>query len=294
MKLGTQLLALESLDRPAALKLAHEWGCAGLEVTLPVADPRLDQAGLTEVLATGARLRSEFQAHGLEVISLTPNLLLKQSADAHALERVARAADALGSRCVRMFFEPHVRWGGPNSKLDPVHAEYDGARHSREWMARQAESLSALMSHAERHALRFVFELHHGYVVNSASAALRLLDAYPPSRAGVLLDPGNMVFEGGEGWRNSVQLLGPYLAYVHCKNAAWERGVDGRWHRKWAGLSEGIANYPELLTALKDEGFAGYLSVEDLRRELPAAQRIAEGLAYLKDLWTSDVRVMPQ
>jgi sugar phosphate isomerase/epimerase len=106
------------------------------------------------------------------------------------------------------------------------------------------------------------------------------------------MDPGNMVFEGNEGWRNSVQIMGEYLAYIHCKNAAfWHE--DGRWAQRWASLPEGIARYPEIVTALKDIGFQGYLSIEDLRKGLTPEERIGEGIAYLKGLVTSEERAMP-
>jgi len=58
-------------------------------------------------------------------------------------------------------------------------------------------------------------------------------------------------------------------------------------------LEEGIADYPEILTALKDIGFEGYLSIEDLRRDVPPEEKAREGITYLKKLEASTERVMP-
>lgn len=100
------------------------------------------------------------------------------------------------------------------------------------------------------------------------------------------------VFEGNEGWRNSVQIMGEYLAYIHCKNSMY-RQENGKWAHAWAGLEEGVADYGEIMTALKDIGFKGYLSIEDLRSKVTPEDKVARGIAYLKQLRQSAERVMP-
>jgi sugar phosphate isomerase/epimerase len=106
------------------------------------------------------------------------------------------------------------------------------------------------------------------------------------------MDPGNMVIEGNEGWRNSIQIMGDYLAYLHCKNSA--RVLDGnRWSTEWKSLPEGVADFGEIVTALKDIDFQGYLSIEDLRSGLTPQETVGEGIRYLKGLAESGARVMP-
>ena len=61
----------------------------------------------------------------------------------------------------------------------------------------------------------------------------------------------------------------------------------------WASLRDGIANYPEIITAMKDIGFDGYLSIEDLRKDVSPKEKVADGIAYLKGLVESSERVMP-
>jgi sugar phosphate isomerase/epimerase len=292
MKFGTQLGSLGLSDRKQALALARHLGCQGLEVSLPVADLRDGKVTLDTLLGDAEALRRDFAEAGMEFISLTPGIMLKHTQHPDVIRGVCETANVLGVRMIRMFGAPHVRWGGPNSKLDAWMAEFDGTRDARQWLQRDAEQLERLLELSATSAVRYVFELHHGYVVNSASGAMRLLERHPPDRVGIIMDPGNMVFEGNEGWRNSVQIMGEYLAYLHCKNGAYRR-EGGAWQHTWAALEEGIANFAEIITALKDIGFQGYLSIEDLRRDLDPAAKISQGLAYLKRLVASPQRVLP-
>ena len=292
MKFGTQLGSLGRSDRKEALALAKELGCQGLEVSLSVADLREGKTTLESLLSEAQSMRQDFEEAGVEVISLTPGILLKHVQHPEVVEGVCEVAKALGADTIRMFSAPHVRWGGPGSTLEEWMAEFDGTRDARYWMKRNGEELEQLLTMSAGYRLRYVFELHGGYVINSASGALRLIERFPADRVGIIMDPGNMVFEGNEGWRNSVQLMAEYLCYLHCKNGVYVR-EDGRWQHRWASLEEGVANYAEIVTALKDIGFQGYLSIEDLRRDVEPVTKVSEGIGYLKRLVESSERVMP-
>ena len=293
MKFGTQLGSLGKMDRVAALEYGKKLGCEGLEVDLPVANVRTGDAQLEELLAEAAAMRADFAAAGMGFISLTSGLMLKHAEYPEVALACCQVAQALGVRTLRMFSAPHVRWGGPNSVLPEFLSDYDGTRSGADWLQRNRGELARLVELAEGYDVRFSFELHHGYAINSASGALRMMEQLPPERVGILMDPGNMCFEGNEGWRNSVELMGPYLDYIHCKNGRWDQNMDGTWKKGWDSLPRGIASFPEIVTALKDTGFQGYLSIEDLRGQLSAEERIGEGIAYLRGLVASDERVMP-
>lgn len=291
MKFGTQLPSMKE-DLEELLKKLKGFGCEGLEVSLPVADLRTGKVTMDFLRQEADRLRRAFSAQAMEFISLTPGIMLKHVELPDVIKATGQIAKQLGVRQVRMFFAPHVRWGGPNSKLDAWMSDFDGTHDARYWIKRNREELKRLLDISADADVRYVFELHHGFVVNSASAAMRMLDALPSSKVGILMDPGNMVFEGNEGWRNSVQIMGDYLAYIHCKNGAY-RQENGRWMQGWAGLEEGIAHYDQIMTALKDIGFNGYLSIEDLRGNLSLEERVGKGISYLKRLRQSAERVLP-
>ncbi len=292
MKFGTQLGSLGKSDRKEALEYAKALGCQGLEVGLPVAGLRTGAVTLASLLAEAETMRRDFGAAGVEFISLTPDILLKNAQTPAVIEATCQVARVLGVRAIRMFMAPHVRWGGPKSVLNEWMAEFDGTHDAGYWFQRNTEELARIVDLSEGYDVRYVFELHHGYVVNSASGAMRILEKFPAAKVGILMDPGNMCFEGNEGWRNSVQIMGEYLDYIHCKNGAWYF-KDGKWVTSWANLDDGIASFGEIVTALKDTGFQGYLSIEDLRGHLSPEERIGRGIAYLKGLKESDARTMP-
>ena len=98
-----------------------------------------------------------------------------------------------------------------------------------------------------------------------------------------------MVYEGYEQYRLGLEVLGPYLAHVHIKNARWERTgtrADGsvEWRATFAPLRKGIADLSALMRALRAVGYDGWLSFEDFSTERPTAERIVDNLAYVRHL----------
>ncbi len=165
--------------------------------------------------------------------------------------------------------------GGP----EPYPAVFDRARGQFAEIAR----------HAAGHGVRVLVETHHRTVVSSPSAALRFLDGLDPAHVGVLHDLGNMVAEGGEDLLSGLQMLGAYLGHVHVKNARWSPTAahsDGspRWEFGWAPMRTGQADLHELFAALRAIGYDGWVSCEDFSTELPMAERIADDLAFLREL----------
>lgn len=138
---------------------------------------------------------------------------------------------------------------------------------------------------ADEFGVRALVELHMGTLTSSASAAVRLLDGFDPTRWGVIHDLGNLVVEGGEDIVASLQMLGPYLAHAHVKNARWVRAADGTWSWEWAPLADGQADVAAWLRALRDVGYDDWVTVEDFSIDVPADQRLHDNLSYLRGLW---------
>ncbi|HEX4400028.1 MAG TPA: sugar phosphate isomerase/epimerase [Galbitalea sp.] len=143
---------------------------------------------------------------------------------------------------------------------------------------------------AAEHGVQVVIQIHHGNIVSTASAAVRLLDGLDPRYIGAIHDLGNLTIEGREGLQSHVpglQILGPYLAHVHVKNAVWKPGApreDGTvdWAWEWAPLRTGAGDLPGYLSSLKEVGYDGWVTVEDFTTELPLEERIADDIAYLR------------
>ncbi|MFZ7088403.1 sugar phosphate isomerase/epimerase family protein [Curtobacterium sp. RRHDQ10] len=184
-----------------------------------------------------------------------------------------RATAELGAGQVRVTM-PHTRTGEPYPVL------LDRTRADLSWIAEQAGRLG----------VKALVELHHTTITPSASAALRLLDGLDPDQVGVIHDLGNLVIEGQEDHLAAFEMLGPYLAHVHVKNARWVPTGDTRpdgsaiWVHEWASLRAGQASVSAYLDDLRTVGYDGWVTVEDFSTDLPLEARTADDLAYLRAL----------
>ena len=201
-------------------------------------------------------------------LGLTVSVLGSYAAigDESAVRRALQAARALD--CGQLRVQP------------PRLAE---GRAYRETWAEAVRDLARLEPLARRAHVRLLVETHHGGIVASASLAHRLVGHSDPACVGVTYDPGNMVHEGYEAWRLGIELLGPYLAHVHVKNAAWCREPNGAWRPAWAALGDGIVDWAAVVTGLRAAGYDGWLSLEDLAPG-SGPERIQRGAAFLRAL----------
>ncbi|RCX18612.1 sugar phosphate isomerase/epimerase [Fontibacillus phaseoli] len=185
---------------------------------------------------------------GLEMVSVTPYL---NHLGLEETEQAFHAARLLGAKLIRVGTAGY----GDGTSYPEL---YDKTvRYLKE-----AERL------AKQYGVKGVVESHHFTIAPSAGLAHRLVSHCDPDFIGVLFDPGNMVYEGYEQFKMGLELLGPYLAHVHIKNAAWmETGKrkDGtaEWRCEWAPLHNGAVDFGRLLADLKSVHYDGYLGIED-------------------------------
>jgi sugar phosphate isomerase/epimerase len=192
--------------------------------------------------------------------------------DAADLERAMRGCVALGA--------PSVRVQVPR---------YDGRERYLDVRDRALVAFEGVAKAAARHGVRALIETHMQTILPSASAAAAFCDRFSPEHVGVIHDAGNMVFEGFEHYRMGLELLGPYLAHVHLKNAVWETvGVrpDGstRWAARFAPLTAGAVDVGALFDALAAVGYDRWISFEDFSTACPQAQRTRANLAFVREL----------
>ena len=140
---------------------------------------------------------------------------------------------------------------------------------------------------AKQYGVRALIEIHMGNLTPSASAAAAFLSDFDPRYVGVIHDAGNMVYEGYEQYRLGLEVLGPYLAHVHLKNAQWKpmgTRADGsiEWKASWAPISRGIVDMTTLFQALRVVNYDGWVSFEDFSTEYPLRERIRDNLDYIK------------
>jgi sugar phosphate isomerase/epimerase len=186
------------------------------------------------------------------------------------VERMLAATATLGAERVRVTM--------PRTDEGDYRDLFAAARRDLEWVVERAA----------HHGVTALVELHHETITPSASAAIRLIDGLDPAHVGVIHDLGNLLIEGQERHESAFELLGPYLAHVHIKNAKWAAGppdADGivPWHNEWAPLRTGQADVRGYLAALVRHGYDRWVTLEDFSTALPLAERTADNLAFVRD-----------
>jgi sugar phosphate isomerase/epimerase len=128
---------------------------------------------------------------------------------------------------------------------------------------RARADLERMVPVLERARVRAVYQLHHGTLVSSPSAAWHLVNGLPPEQVGVELDPGNQTYEGHENFLYSTRLLGEYVVAAGIKDSRLTRdetkGADPTkgWRREWWPMDEGVTNWHEFVRAMAAIDFHG-------------------------------------
>ncbi|WP_077623005.1 sugar phosphate isomerase/epimerase family protein [Sediminibacillus massiliensis] len=210
--------------------------------------------------------------NGIEVTSVTPYLT---SGDLTSTEHVLQVAQKLGAS--------HIRVGVP---------KYDRSANYNDLFKGAVEYLSEVEQMCKQYNVKGLVETHHLTIAPSAGLAHRLVSPFDPDHIGVLYDPGNMVHEGYENYRMGMELLGPYLAHVHAKNATWhvteeQEGGTSVWQAKWSLLEKGVVDWKQVLLDLKAVGYDGYIGMEDFSGALTTAEALKHNKARLQGLLQS-------
>ncbi len=241
-----------------------------------------------ELVETAAEIHAMVQDHGLQVSCLTGRASLDD------LDEQLRFAEA----CAAM--------DCPRYRPGPV--IYDGMHNYRELYQKTVDALGRIIDSLAGTKIKPIIETHFGTIAPSASLAYRLVEHFEPSRIGVNYDPANLIIEGREAWQMGLELLGPYLDFVHAKNIAWVR-ENGQWRWVFASMAEGQVSWGEIVSALRAVKYDGYISFENFF-EVPMKttgfvgedltqhattfrdidQRLDEDLRYLKQLVAAQPR----
>ncbi|MDQ3733284.1 MAG: sugar phosphate isomerase/epimerase [Actinomycetota bacterium] len=257
MKYGVATISLHDLDCSTAAAEIAQAGFSGVEWrvqpransildAMPAHPFLIDHRATVELTIEAARETATLtRDHGLELIGLGPYL---EVGDDETLALIFDMAVAAGA--------PQVRMQAP--RMYRTNATYG------ELFSRTTAFFRRLEAAAQRTGVMALLEIHHRTICPSASLAHRLLSQFDHSLVGAIYDVGNLVWEGYEDYQIAFELLGPYLKHVHLKNAAYVRTNGGGWSPIWTPLEEGVVDVPAFITLLKDAGYDGWISIEDL------------------------------
>jgi sugar phosphate isomerase/epimerase len=113
----------------------------------------------------------------------------------------------------------------------------------------------------------------------SGADLLKLIDSLPPGSIGVDFNPANLITHGFDP-REAAQKLGAHVLHVHAtdgtRDVAAGRGIE-------VPLGRGSAEFPELLGALEEHQYRGYLTIRRTESNNPL-EEIAAAVKYLRAL----------
>lgn len=213
--------------------------------------------------AEARRARTLAEAHGLELPGIGSYI---EMGDLAATEELLRFAQIAGASLIRV----------GSGKLAPGQSYAQVFKQARAFL-KEVETL------ARRYQVKALIEIHNQTISPSAGLARRLVDGFDPEAVGVIYDVGNLVYEGFEAYQLGLELLGPYLAHVHLKNAAFSRPpVGGIWTPCPAPLEDGVVDFPRFFKALAEAGYEDWLVVEDFSAVRPYREMLRHNLAFIQ------------
>ncbi len=113
----------------------------------------------------------------------------------------------------------------------------------------------------------------------SGADLLKLIESLPPGSIGVDFNPANLIVHGFDP-REAATKLGAYVLHVHAtdgtRDVAAGRGIE-------VPLGRGSAEFPELLGALEEHQYRGYLTIRRTESN-NALEEIAAAVKYLRSL----------
>lgn len=187
-------------------------------------------------------LKEKMQKYGIKVSSIgSPigKILITDDFEAHKekLLRVIKIAKELGTKYIRVF-----SFFIPNDE--------EPSKYTDEVIFRMKEMTKI----AEENDVILLHENEKGIYGDIAPRCLEILKAVNSPNLRAVFDPANFVQCGQKVYPEGYELLKDYVVYVHIKDANENGDV--------VPAGYGIGNVKDVLSALKEAGYRGFLSLE--------------------------------
>jgi L-ribulose-5-phosphate 3-epimerase len=134
---------------------------------------------------------------------------------------------------------------------------------------------------AEHRGVKLAFEPEPGMFVETCNQFARLMEAVASPRFGVTLDIGHVHCLGDGGIADHIRQFASRLYNVHIEDM--RPGVHEHLR-----FGEGTIDFPPVIAALRETGYAGGLHVELSRDSHRAPEALAESFAFLSRLLTAE------
>lgn len=152
------------------------------------------------------------------------------------LKRAAEVAHAMGTDNIRMF------------------SFYVPAEDRKKYRSIVFERMGQMVRCAEENDVVLLHENEKGIYGEMAAECLELMETFYGNHYKAVFDFANFV-QAGQDTLEAYDLLKPYIAYIHIKDA-----VAGTGNVVPAGMGDG--HVAEILKRLRDSGYDGFLSLE--------------------------------
>lgn len=263
MKIAGHTLGTPGMSVEEALRLFHDAGLDAAEIIwtndYPAAIP---EEGAEAVIQ---RTKEVAEDLGLEIAGLTPYMSEFNSLDDDLRQR---DIDRM-RRCIDTAAELNA------PKIRVYAGNYQPGQPQREekW-ARLVEAMQLLGEQAQAAGVTLCAENHFNTMTVSAAQTVALMEAVDSPAVRILYDQANLAFTYNEAYDVAIPLQQDWISHVHVKDLifvgdrhefkadevarvkAEDRAVRSRV------VGEGVLPWPEILKALVETGYDGYLSLE--------------------------------
>ena len=263
MKLGFSTVIYEpfGLELPRIIEKASKYGYKGIELNFKERPEDLDWAWIKELL----------EKYGVEVAAIgTRHMYLQHHLYLASPDPKVREG---GIRYIGKCMEIADKWG---THIVQAGWAFQGARLEDEYekvWGYAVESLKKVAEYAEDYGKTFVIEVANRFetqLLNTLEQGLRMLEEVGSERIALMADTFHMNIEEavlGE----SIRKAGDKIRYVHVADS--NRLAPGWGH----------TDFKEILDALKDIGYRGYLIMEFMPKPDPDTA-LQHAIKYMEEL----------
>jgi inosose dehydratase len=216
-----------------------------------------------------AKLMADLQKQDLQILGGFVGLELRNSQKRE--QEIARALEI--GRFFQSIGAPYLiaaDSGDERRRAEAGHVDPSGGLSKEQWKS-LATGLNDLARELAPMGINVVFHNHVGTYVETEAETATLLEETDPALVSWCLDCGHLAYGGGDNLR-ALAKYGNRVGYVHIKDVdgqvlhqsrenGWSFGQALKSYI-FAPLGEGIARVPEVVDALRQAGYTGWLVIE--------------------------------